>query len=176
MLSKPKHKGEMSYLTLSENIVAALITAARGDLSVPLGDVVDEFEAWQQEHDCHFGTCRDDVRSSLALLWTLDPEFTKLCDYGKVFIELTLSDALPILLEYKYWYSNDEGDYWVEASTRYPGDGNAAMRSTSFRTYKLKQYIKTDVTQDVDETLRFLCKLGLGEQHLRECARSGSSS
>lgn len=157
-------------MTLSENIVAALITAARGNLSVPLGEALDRLEAWQRKHDCRFGTDPEDIRGSLALLWMLDPECSRHCDLGNLFDRLTLSDMLPILLQYKHWYSNDEGDYWLEATTRYPGDGKTAIQSTSFRTYRLQQYIKDHATPDASDLLRFLCKLGLDAQHLRNCA------
>jgi hypothetical protein len=167
----------MSYQTLSENIVAALITAARGDFLVNLKYAANQLEAWQQEHDCHFGTGRSDVSSSLQLLWYADPQLSDACrTSSQVLNRLSLSDVLPILLTYKHWCSNDEGEFWAEASTRYPGGGKTEIRSTSFRTYKLKQYTKTGFTQNADETLRFLCKLGLDEQHLRDCARSGPSS
>ncbi len=167
----------MAYLTLSENIVALLITAADGDLTLQLGDAMSQLDAWQQKHNCHFGTCRSDVSASIRLLWFEDIALFNLCSKSSEEVDrLELSEVLPMLLKYKHWYANDEASYWEKASTRYLADDEPPLQSTSFRSFKLSQYLDTGTDRQSEQTLQVLCKLGLDEKHLQSCARPGHSS
>ncbi|MGI9325076.1 MAG: hypothetical protein ACR2PZ_07645 [Pseudomonadales bacterium] len=167
----------MAYLTLSENIVAALITAADGVLTLQLGDALGQLDAWQQKHNCHFGTCRSDVSTSVHLLWFEDIALFNLCPTSSEKVDqLGLSEVLPVLLKYKHWYANDEASYWEKASTRHQADNKPPLQSTSFRSFKLRQYLDASTDRKSDQTLQILGKLGLGEKHLQSCARPGQSS
>ncbi len=167
----------MSYETLSENIVAALVIAAGGDLSVGIQQAVNRLEAWQKEHNCHFGTERADVSSSLRLLCFADPEFVEICGSSRLWPRgLTLLDVLPRLLTYKHWYANDEGSYWEPPSSRRLPPGRRVVQAVSFRTLRLRQHLTADAAKSPDEVLRRLTSLGFSESQLRTVARRGESS
>ena len=167
----------MSYETLSENIVAALVTAAGGDLSAGIEHAVNRLEAWQAEHDCHFGTERADVGSSLRLLWFTDPEFVEICGPSWLWPHgVTLLDVLPRLLTYKHWYANDEGSYWEPPARHRLPSGGRVVQAVSFRTLRLRQHLTADAAKSPDEVLKRLASLGFSESQLQMMARPGESS
>ena len=159
----------MAYQTLAENIVAALILAAHGDLTVSLSDSIRRVEAWQRDNDCHFGTERSDIGMSLRLLRFFDEQFDDMA-------ERTLAEAIPALLTYKHWSSSDEGAYWDAATPRRVEGTPTEIRSTSFRTHELQQYLTCSEHRDPDRIVYLLRRLGLHEDHLFACARPGASS
>ena len=163
----------MAYITLSENILAALIIAARGDLGETLGEAAMHLELWQEANDCHFGTGKEDVASSLQLLWYLDPDINARCRLSAEVLEcLTLREAVPILLKYKHWSSNDEGDYWSELSSRLVKGSSEPLCSTSFRNHEMVQFFTQGESPKPGPTLAFLDGLGFSNSYLKKCAEA----
>ena len=167
----------MAAYSLAENIVAALVCCSNGDLGVSLEEAVRGVERWQREKDCHFGTWRHDVRSSLQILWFFDQDLRTRCDSSATVLgDLTLAEALPILGKYKHWYANDEGAYWDEPTRRFANGEDGAICSTSFRSYEMQRFFSRPEATHSTRVVRFLQKLGFDAAHFRRCSRPGCSS
>ncbi len=104
----------MAVSLLSQDLVAICLLLTSGKINIPLEELIQKLESYQEQNNCHLGISRNDFRNLFVeLLWG-DMQNHKEHP-GKLFKEILLVESIPRMLEYDYAHFNDEGEAWVKS-------------------------------------------------------------
>ncbi|HUU76018.1 MAG TPA: hypothetical protein VMW63_08010 [Methanoregulaceae archaeon] len=151
----------MASAILSEDIVAACLILAKGDMNVTMGEVIRRFETLQETTGSHFGESETDFRSAFIQLGSFvggkrrwkRPEYDTSGDPLDIFRGFSLREFIIPVLKWQYFYCNDESEWWCRDRDRTLSDRNKSMR----------KFFANEENLTPDTIKEFLEKNGWGE-------------
>lgn len=163
----------MGYGILSEDMLAICLLVAKGDVTMPMGEVVYRVEEFQREHG-FFGVSDTDFRSAFMHLAefagngtkTREDIYLKSENPREIFDSLFLRDfIMPVLGLCGIWF-NDEGEAW-EHDDEYP---------PTWRNRLLKEYFSSQEISGPENVMEFLHLFGWDADNLHDFRCSGGNN
>lgn len=105
----------MARVTRTSDIIAICIILSNYKLDIPIGQVIENVELFEESHKRFFGTGIEDMRNAFYMfaynLWQVGHEdLEKIPEMIKA---VSLAEWIRPILLYREVYFNDEGEYWI---------------------------------------------------------------
>lgn len=106
----------MAYAIPAADFLGISIIMADCDLDQNVKEIITRCRAFQEEHNRCLGMDREEFRKAYYhLLLQEEHRYEEWQQCGEILEKRTLRSFVPIILQYSYFYSNDEGESWDKA-------------------------------------------------------------
>jgi len=140
----------MAYGIYSEDFLAICLYMVKGDISVPLSQLIDTVESFQKEHHSYYGTVDSDFRMLLMYLCLEQhyiENFPKNIEDFKIFRDIQVKEIIQPVLEKHYGYFTDGDVCWISFEK-----GSRRLKAYD----EMNQFFSSGVDKKPEEILRFL--------------------
>ena len=158
----------MAYGIYSEDFLAICLYLVKGDISVPLSQLVETVESFQRENDSQYGICDTDFRFVLIQLCQehhLVKDTTYKTDSPRILEGITIKEIVVPVLAKLYAYFNDSDECWVPFV-------QGSRRLEAY--YELSQFFSSSLNKEPEEILMFLKNSSISPSITLECLEKGN--